>query len=213
MAISESQRKAIEESRVFGKEVSKQNSVSLAHTYREIELSWQVRITVPFSYVASKNAIYGRTASGKKYVKQQAKKYRENIALLIKSALSGRKVKTNKVWIDIYVEKGNHRGDAVNVVDLVCDAIKLAIPVDDRWYSIRRLDWSINKHDPYLHIAIGQEHDEDSKCCELCGQIKPLFQFTEEKSSNDGKAGSCRSCRMRISDEELEKYPNRRTWR
>lgn len=202
------------EIRAFGAQVSKDNAISCADSFHEPRFEWYVRIALPFSYVSSKNAAYGYRShrGGKtKYLKPEHKKYRDSIAFMLKNAVKPVKIKTHKVWIDIYVEKPNHYGDAVNVVDTVCDAVKLAIPIDDRWYSIRKLDWSINKVNPQLFVGIGQEIDvEDSKVCEACGLIKPLIDF-----GKDGlrKAGKCKSCRLRISDEELAKHPTRRTWR
>ena len=102
----------------------------------------------------------------------------------------------NKVWIDILVQKPNHKGDAVNVVDLVCDAVKDAIDrVDDRWFCIRRLDWQIVKGDPRLFVGVGQDSDEDCQVCSYCGQIKPLPEFNAARNQPLGVGRECKACR------------------
>lgn len=126
---------------------------------------------------------------------RESKRKRDEIATSIRIGLKDRHVAHNKVWIDILVQKPNHRGDAINVVDLVCDAVKDAVPVDDRWFCIRRLDWEIVKDDPQLIIGIGQETTEDAQVCSFCGQIKPLDAFNKDKRQSLGVGHECRECR------------------
>lgn len=159
------------------------------------DLIWQERISVPFSYAASKNNIYAMRRSGQLMLRRESKELRKKICLAMKAKLYGRKIAHNKVWIEILVQKPNHKGDAVNVVDLVCDALKDAIPVDDRWFSIRILDWHIIKEDPKLYIAIGQETDEDAQVCSYCGLIKSLDHFHKDKRSPIGVGRECNLCR------------------
>lgn len=162
------------------------------------ELEWLVKFSLPFSWVASKNATYGRGVDrgNRIFIKSGVRQYRDQITALTKQAMRGITLRHAKLWLDIFVEKPANKGDAVNVVDLVCDAIKHAIPLDDRWYSIRRLDWSINKADPHLFIGLGQETGAtDSKACSYCGEISPLSDFTFSKSGNLGRANICIRCR------------------
>lgn len=154
-----------------------------------------LRVKVPFTYAASKNHIYARRASGHVFLRTESRAKRTEISASIRDGLRGRKVAHNKVWIDILVQKPNHYGDAINVIDLVCDAIKDAIPVDDRWFCIRRLDWEIVKDDPQLIIGIGQATKEDAQVCSYCGQIKPLDAFTRDKGRPLGVGRECRDCR------------------
>lgn len=194
---------SIHAARERGRATSEENSRKLCGLWRDDpEFEWIVRFMVPFSYAASKNSLYGRNGDPKKrkqnyiFIRKEAKDYRDAIALLAKDALRDIKVKHSKIWIGIFVEKSHHRGDAINVVDLICDALKLAIPVDDRWYSIRRLDWSINRHDPHLFIEIAQERGAtDSKVCRFCGEIRPLTDFTNSKHGYLGKDNECFTCR------------------
>lgn len=154
-----------------------------------------LRLMVPFSYATSKNHIYAKRATGHVYLRRESRSKRSEITAAIREGLGDRKVAHNKVWIEILVQKPNHYGDAINVVDLVCDAVKDAVPVDDRWFCIRRLDWQIVKEDPQLVIGIGQETTDDAQVCSYCGQIKPLDAFNKSKHHPLGVGRECRECR------------------
>jgi hypothetical protein len=158
-------------------------------------LLWWARVAVPFSYAVSKNHIYSLRTAGHVVLRREARDARRVIALLVKESLAGRRVAHNKVWIDILVQKPDHKGDAVNVVDVVCDALKDALPVDDRWFCIRRLDWEIVKEDPRLFIGIGQASDRDCQICSYCGQIKELAAFNRSRSRPLGVGRECKDCR------------------
>lgn len=159
------------------------------------DLLWHVRVAVPFSYAASKNHIYALCNAGHIALRREAKLMRQAIAAALRQGLHCIRVAHNRVWIDILVQKPNHKGDAVNVVDLVCDAVKDAIGVDDRWFSIRRLDWEIVKESPRLFVGVGQDSETDSQICSYCGQIKPFSEFNRHKRSRLGIGRECRECR------------------
>ena len=157
-------------------------------------LTWLIRIAVPFQYTLSKNHIYTMTRYGHTALRREARASRDEITQLLREAVRDRTIKNNKLWIDIFVEKPNHRGDAINVVDLVCDAIKDATGVDDRWYSIRCIDWQIVKSEPTIYIGIGQEECEDAIACSFCGEILPLAAFNKNRASKIGVDRRCREC-------------------
>ncbi len=157
-------------------------------------LEWLVRIAVPFAWSASKNSIYTMRAGGHVALRREAKAYRTHIAALLKAAVSGRKIANNKLWLDILVQKPNHKGDAVNFVDTICDAVKDAIGLDDRWYSIYRLDWQIVKHDPKIFIGIGQVDSEDVRICSHCGRALTFSYFNRNRSMEHGIGRTCRDC-------------------
>ncbi|NRA37013.1 MAG: RusA family crossover junction endodeoxyribonuclease [Planctomycetes bacterium] len=158
-------------------------------------LLWKRHISVPFSYAVSKNNMYAFRGHGRVGIKRESRACRNHITRAMQAALRDQRVAHNKVWIEILVQKPNHKGDAVNVIDLVCDALKDAMPVDDRWYCIRVLDWHIVKENPRLHITIGQTTDEDAQVCSCCGLIKTLDQFSKSKSHPLGVGYKCLSCR------------------
>jgi len=69
---------------------------------------------------------------------------------------------TRKIWVALMVEKTTPRSDAINVIDLVCDGVKKAIEVDDRWFALYRVDWRIVHPDsePQLRGIVGLSRPE-----------------------------------------------------
>lgn len=133
------------------------------------ELLWYTAVQFPFSYSLSKNRIWGRSKTGM-FLRPEVRRSHQDLAGLIAKAMEGRPVVKAKVWLDIWVEKPNHKGDAVNVVDFICDSLKKAIGVDDRWFCIRRLDWSVSKRKPMVLLGFGQTTTKDTRLCSLCGR-------------------------------------------
>lgn len=158
-------------------------------------LLWLVWFRFSFSYAASKNRLYLRRRDGKVVMRHQSRNCRDEIAGVIRESGITDRIVHNKVWLDLLVHKPNHRGDAVNVVDLVCDAVKGAIGVDDRWFCIRRLDWQVCRDQPQLFIGIGQESEEPAQVCSTCGEIRQLSWFAPAKSDPLGVGRKCRDCR------------------
>lgn len=151
-----------------------------------------VRVAIPFDWAASKNAVWRNGRGGHVYARAEGVAVREQLASKIKHA--GGEWFQGKVWIDIFVEKPNHRGDATNVVDLVCDAVKDAIGVDDRWYSLRRVDWAIVKTDPKIYVGVAQAVDEHHQACSHCGRVLTLDEFGSNRSTKTGRSRVCRDC-------------------
>jgi hypothetical protein len=116
----------------------------------------------------------------------------------MQSALRGRDIKQNKLWIDLFVQKPDARGDAVNLVDLVCDALKKAAGVDDRWFSIRHLDWEIVKVNPQIFVGLGQEEVSDVQACSCCGRLLTFDAFGKRKSNKSGIGRVCYECRRSV---------------
>jgi uncharacterized Zn finger protein (UPF0148 family) len=157
-------------------------------------LAWYTQIAVPFSYAGSKNHIYQMTGRHVT-LRSESRAYRQAISLQLKAALRGTQLVQNKVWLSIFVQKPDHRGDAVNVVDLVCDAVKDAIGIDDRWFCIKRLDWEISKTEPSLYIGVGQEVGAPVQACSSCGRLLPFGEFGKKSSNVSGVDRNCSACR------------------
>lgn len=177
-----------------GKAISAEVADSIGWTTPSIDLSWQARIAVDFSYGVSKNAIYTSRGGGHVALRRKSRAIKDEITLRMRNATAGRKIAHNKLWLDILVQKPNHRGDAINVIDLVCDGVKEAVPVDDRWFSIRSLDWEVAKNSPKIFIAIGQDTDEDAQVCSYCGRILSLEKFGKRKDGPLGHGRECKEC-------------------
>jgi len=152
---------------------------------------WTAEVSVPFSYAASKNHIW-TMAGTHVYSRKESVSFRDDLAAALRKAVNGRAV-PGWLWLDIFVQKPDHKGDAVNVVDLVCDAAKDATGVDDRWYSILRLDWEIRKTDPMLWVRVGQESSEPMRVCALCGEPRTFDVFMGAGRTHMGR--ECRDCR------------------
>lgn len=161
------------------------------------DMSWMVRATVPFDYALSKNHIWRVGRKGHVYLRQESNAARQALAFRLKSALGSQVVARNKLWVDIFVQKSNHKGDAANFVDSIFDAVKVAVGLDDRWFSLRRLDWEIIKKDPKIYVGIGQETAENVQVCSSCGRLLPYSWFSKNK--NDKMTGHARTCRECLS--------------
>lgn len=151
-----------------------------------------IRLKFPFTWALSKNFQWGARPGGYVYLRREAKAMREVITRTLLQMDHG--FVQGKIWLDICVQKPDHKGDAVNFVDAICDAVKKGIGVDDRWFSLGLVDWQIVKKEPWIIIAIGQEYREPRQVCCYCGAIKTYEHFQGKK-----KIGrECRDCRQRI---------------
>jgi hypothetical protein len=177
-----------------GKEVSKDAAGAIGDVVKDLELAWLIRIAVPFDWAASKNAIY-RHGGGHVSLREGVNRYRALIGYKLKMAMQNVPLRHNKLWIDLLIQKPNHKGDAVNFVDTICDAIKDVVALDDRWYAIRRLDWEIVKSDPQIFIGLAQEDIEDAIACSSCGRILPFEAFGLNRSTKTGRSRNCKECR------------------
>lgn len=177
-----------------GLALNEAEAFSIGDIIQPVEMAWQVRVAAPFSWASSKNRIYNPNGHHVS-LREEVRQYRGSLTMMIRAALAGRVLRQNKVWITLFVQKPQHKGDAINVVDTVCDAIKDAIDIDDRWFSIYRLDWQIVKVDPQLFIGIGQEAGPDVQVCSSCGRLLTFDNFTKKTNQKNGIDRNCRECR------------------
>lgn len=192
-------KKRREASRECGKRTSRENCESIAWPASESpDLAWIIRVNEPFSFNLSKNAIWRNNGRGHVYMRKEARVARTRLTESVREAAKNIDVKQRKLWIDIFVQMPNHRGDATNVVDTVCDAIKDAVGIDDRWFAIRKLDWQIVKDDPRIFVGIGQEDGPEIQACSLCGQLLPFSAFTKHKRAKNGIGRECKGCRRNL---------------
>jgi Holliday junction resolvase RusA-like endonuclease len=157
-------------------------------------MRWRVTFAVPFGKEASKNHIFRVGQGGHVYLRSQSKAYRQMVADKTREAVAGLPVVQAKVWIDVLVQKPHHKGDAVNVLDLLFDGIKEGLGVDDRWFCIRRLDWQIVKESPHVIIGIGQIEKSHRLACSHCGKILRLERFGAKKNGPFGRTRACKAC-------------------
>jgi hypothetical protein len=189
---------------VAGSKVSALNRWSLDEVFPdESGMAWVRRLSIPFTYALSKNHVYKIGGDGHVSLRRETRAARAMLANDVKLAVSDVAVVENKVWIDILVEKPDHRGDAINVLDCVVDGIKDGLGIDDRWYSVRRVDWRIVKIEPRVLIGLGQESDYPVRVCSYCGRLLPYSFFGLNKSMRNGVRRECTDClapgRARVS--------------
>jgi hypothetical protein len=174
---------------------SRANRAEMAWPARETPaIRRQVRVVVPFDYRWSKNAIHSMAYGnmGHVWVRKEANAMRDELTWELRGTGPWYQ---GPVWLDIFVEKPNQKGDAINVLELVADGVKEGIGVDDRWFSIKRLDWAIVKEEPRLYVGVGQAIEEDHQACSYCGAIKPLVEFARNRSTKNGRARRCLGCK------------------
>jgi hypothetical protein len=158
---------------------------------------------MPFVQHLSKNALpalitkHGKPAT---IVQEEIVELRNRFAWEVQAALAalGAKWPKSKTWVDFVVQKPNHRSDAVNVIDTLCDALKVGLGVDDRWFAIGLLDWEIVKAEPQVFVQVSTEATEEMTNCTFCGLLAPASEFRGHKRvcpecANDGKLEPCPS--------------------
>jgi len=176
----------------------------------DAQLWWTARTSIPFDKHLSKNAMWSNVGRGshhgQHYVRAGHRAARELIAWEVKRITHGREIFEGPLWIDILVQKPNHRFDAVNFLDGICDGVKLAVGIDDNWFAIRRLDWEIVKTTPRIYIGVGQAIDRHHRCCSYCGELKPLTaeHFNRKASAPHGLDRVCKPC-SRLEDADKRK--------
>lgn len=104
----------------------------------------------------SKNAMHITTRKGRKVLSDSARKFKADVGILAMHAARDVKFKPGKIWLSIFVEMPTARTDAINLLDLIADGVQDGIGINDRNYSIWRLDSEVVKFDPQIYIALGQ---------------------------------------------------------
>jgi hypothetical protein len=155
-----------------------------------------IAVEIPFSYLLSKNAIYGQGIGGHKFIREGVRGRREMLTLLVRSAAAGVFV-DGPIDLALHVEKPNARGDAINVLTTVADAVVDGLGVDDRWFGITCVTWSVVKIEPRVLLGIGQRVTEPHRVCSYCGGIWPMTDFQLNRSGLHGRGRKCRHCSER----------------
>jgi hypothetical protein len=157
---------------------------------------WVVKFKIPFSGAASKNHVWSLgKGGGHVFKRMESRSYQDVIAYQVKQATRGLPVCNNKIWIDLFVQKPHHKGDAINVIDVVCDGLKVGLGIDDRWFCIRKVDWEIAKNDPQIFVSVYQPDAFEARACSHCGRVLSLDNFGANKTATSGVGRVCRECR------------------
>lgn len=154
-----------------------------------LDYVWREVVTIPHSYGLSKNQTH--FAHGRRLTKE-ARDTTAWVAGLVARAVADQIVVQNTLWIDLFVEQPNARGDCINYLDWAADAVKVGLDFDDNWFSCAGITGAIVKDDEcQLHIGFGQTADWSGKPCVICGQLLPFDSYRERPS---GPAPECHEC-------------------
>lgn len=104
----------------------------------------KIAFDFPLDWNLSKNKKFiGRT---KKVLSKDYREIRDSLEWFVRFKTKDLKFDKKKIWVIIKVTKKNNVGDCVNLIEGVCDAIKKAINIDDRYFSVI-CDWLIGEKD------------------------------------------------------------------
>jgi len=115
----------------------------------------KLEVKVPFTWDWSKNKMWKQKRGGGYYMNPDTRHLYDTLFYKIRNHGKPNFKAKEKIYISIYAELDSHRGDALNFVDTICDAVKEAILIDDRWFAIKSLDWEIKKNG-FITITIEQ---------------------------------------------------------
>ena len=129
------------------------------------DIKWTIFTTLPYDSYLSKNRSIKINKQGLIYKDPKHKKIQEDIYWILKglthkNGYSKCPTDGHKILLKIHFYKPRVNCDAVNILYGLCDAIKKAIDVDDKWFSIHGLDWSIDKKNPRIDLMIGYDIKE-----------------------------------------------------
>lgn len=155
---------------------------------------WVAITSIPYTPNVSKNRRWSSNGQGFVFLTQAVREFQANLVEHIRECVKDLPVKNAKVWLSIFVQKPNHKSDAINSIDTICDAVKKGIGVDDNWFCIDRVDWEIQKHDPHIYLKIAQESACDMLACSSCGVVSAADTFPPKKNGPFGRSRVCREC-------------------
>lgn len=160
-------------------------------------LAWCATAVVPYDAGWSKNGMWiTRKGTQLRGLSTKAQRHRAQLAMVLRPQAPTSVIRQNRIWLALHVAKPHHRADALNVLDLVADAVQDATGLDDRWCAVAGITWDIDPRDPRIEIAVGQaEGDENVVACSLCGLLLPVerFRFPASKTGYPEQA-QCIEC-------------------
>ncbi len=131
----------------------------------------RIKVTIPYDIAAralSKNVTLKRSDTGM-YKPREGKKSQSDLWFLMRAVINRPNMRSvtrfveSKVWVKIMVYRKkdpNGEGpadiDPINFLTAIADAAKLAIHVDDDWFSAV-VDWEVDAENPRIEVVIEQE--------------------------------------------------------
>lgn len=155
------------------------------------DLAWSVTVTVRHDSSWSKNRMWlARAGTHARRLNPEARERRDRLASLLGRQIQPTMVHRNVLSLTIHVVKADHRSDSINVLDLVADAVELATGLNDRWYALAGLTWSLDPSDPRIVVTVSQANIPDVVACSACGLLLPPEDFPGKPIDQ----GVCRVC-------------------
>lgn len=144
------------------------------------DVATEFRFTLPYDWDGlSKNRRYGRArAQGRTYLNPAARAMHVQIVEAVTG--SGPWV-TGPLHLDIHVVRPDKRGDPINCLQAISDAVQEGIGVDDRWYSAN-ISWSLDRENPRVEVALSQVVTEEHNICSRCAELLPATAFWKNQS-------------------------------
>lgn len=117
------------------------------------------KFDIPFVKDISKNRIFfaGMGKKGFPIMRRRGSvnKLQKGIAQAVALFVGSEPWPKAKTWIDVIVQKPDHRSDAHNTIDTLLDAIKAGLQIDDREFAIGMLDWEIKPEGRiYVQVSV-----------------------------------------------------------
>ena len=115
---------------------------------------WTCEAAVPLNWDLSKNKahVVGTSPRGRRivYTPKHVATARMGLTRALCLALKhyGGDVLREKLWIDLFIEFEDHRGDVGNFWDAVADCAEKATGLNDRWVVCQKMDFCINRNGP-----------------------------------------------------------------
>jgi len=117
----------------------------------------EIKVTIPYTTVLSKNLSHYNIAINKRVPTKAYTVTLKVIGMLIRGEMNKRAVafQKGKVWLDIMIYRPDMRADPPNFIDSICDGVKSALGIDDRFYA-GSWDWELDKKNPRIEIEVRQ---------------------------------------------------------
>jgi hypothetical protein len=151
--------------------------------------AWTASAVVPFDAGWSKNRMWLARHQGGRRLSPEARARRDALVRLLRPQVG--EVVRNALWLRLDVRKADHLGDALNALDLVADAVEIATGLDDRWFQLDGVEWTLGRPPGELMVTAWQEEGlADATFCAGCGRLLPPDSFRLEPLHQ----ATCRTC-------------------
>ena len=159
-------------------------------------LAWSVAVAISYDAGWSENRMWRNDSTGPgRHLTPWARVRRSELVEVLRPELAAVSIVHHRLWLWLHVSKPDHRGDALNAIKLVSDAVQEAAGLDDRWFGLGHLGWDVRPGRGVLRLWCGQEAGAvDSNVCGRCGDVLPLHAFNRNKGARLGRAATCREC-------------------